>query len=364
MKDILTTKGVLSRAEVVTNLFLNPPRTGANGPDNSEWTLGTQQQLRWRTNITNYDLMLYQQLVCSDNNCANGPVLIKDNLKNDVLSFNWRVSVGSLSLSPTNTFFLVIRDVENEANQFQSSFLNFTGGPETPANTAPPVKASPTTVVVISTVSPSASPTTSSSSNTASNVSSEKPSASPTPPVTVTVPGQIPTTTPTSASTPASTPTPTTSALPPPSNGNLSSQAKLGVIIGIITAVALTICIGCYLGRRRKIRSKKLPVDSFKPQDSSPPVQLSELQVPGWGDQNAIPLPFTPRELHANGKFDSFKGVRELDAWSAPGELGDGNLDNFQGVRELEAWSAPGELGDGRRSRIKSEVYELGPRYT
>lgn len=72
-----TVQVVSSRADVQTNLFLNPPNTGSKGPENAEWSLDTQQQLRWKTDITKYDLMLYQQLVCNDNNCVNGPVMIK-----------------------------------------------------------------------------------------------------------------------------------------------------------------------------------------------------------------------------------------------------------------------------------------------
>ncbi|KAH7311866.1 hypothetical protein BKA65DRAFT_517711 [Rhexocercosporidium sp. MPI-PUGE-AT-0058] len=316
---------ISSRADVQTNLFLNPPSTGSNGPDNSEWSLGTQQQLRWKTNITNYDLMLYQQLVCSDNNCVNGPVMIKD-LKSDTSTFVWTVSTGSLSLSPTNTFFLIIRDVENELNQFGSSYLNFTKGVEAPANTAPPARSSPTTVVVASTLSPSSSSTTTSKSSASSPAASE----------TSLLPLPFPTSTSTSTSSSTATALPISS----PSRG-LSTGAKVGMVIGTVSVVVIAILLGWYLGRRRKIKSKKSPFHPFETPAPAPPVQLSELHVPGWGEQKPIPPPFTPRELHGKGKFDSFTGVRELDAWEKPGEF-----------------------GDGRRPGVKSGVYELGPRYT
>lgn len=306
---------VSSRADVNTNLFLNPPGTGSNGPDNSVWSLGTQQQLRWKTNITNYDLMLYQQLVCSDNNCVNGPVMIKEGLTEDTSTFVWTVSTGSLSLSPTNTFFLIIRDVENELNQFGSSYLNFTKGVEAPANTLPPVRSSPTTVVVTSTLSPpSGSTTTSQSTSTPLSSSGNSRTSSPTISETSSLPLSTPL--PTSSSTSSPTALPVSS----PSSG-LSIGAKIGMVIGAITAVVLAIFIGWYLGRRRKIRSKKSPFHPFENPPPAPPVQLAELHVPGWGEQKPIPPPFTPRELHGHGKFDSFKGVRELDAWDKPGEL-------------------------------------------
>ena len=113
------------------------------------------------------------------------------------------------------------------------------------------------------------------------------------------------------------------------------------MVIGAILLVVIAIFVGWYLGRRRKIRSKKSPFHPFETPPPAPPVQLSELHVPGWGEQKVIPPPFTPRELHGNGKFDTFKGVRELDAWDKPGEL-----------------------DSARRSGVKSGVYELGPRYT
>lgn len=70
------TKVLASRADVQTNLFLNPPETRSSGPDNSEWILGTTQHIRWSTDFSNFDFFLYQQLACGDHSCVNGPFLI------------------------------------------------------------------------------------------------------------------------------------------------------------------------------------------------------------------------------------------------------------------------------------------------
>lgn len=247
-----------------------------------------------------------------------------ENLGLETTSFVWTISTGTLSLSTSNVFFLIIRDVNDEQHQFGSRYLNFSVGVKAPADTEPPVKSNPTTVVVISTVSPSSAPSTTSSSS-ATPLSSSSSGNSRTVSQTLSETCSLSLSTSTAAPTSTSTLTSTPTALPtPPTAGDLPTGAKLGIIIGVLTAVVLAVLLGWYFGRRRKNNSKKSPFHPFETSPPVPPVQLSELDVPEWNEQKAIPLPFTPRELHAKGKFDRFSGVRELEAWEKPSELHDG----------------------------------------
>ncbi|KAH6725043.1 hypothetical protein BKA61DRAFT_589739, partial [Leptodontidium sp. MPI-SDFR-AT-0119] len=304
-------------------------------PLNSIFVLSTTQRISWSTTIQNFDFFLYQQLICDDNNCVNGPFLIAQNLTNETNTWNWQVTTGTLTLKPTNTFFLIIRDVNDELNQFGSSYLNFTSAIPLPGGRGSS-KQSSTSTTKLSPVTESSSATLSLTSITTVRPKSSAFSTSVTSSATsIASATTIPT--PTSA-----IPTILPTALPISSpSGDLSTGAKVGMIIGAISAVVIAIFLGWYLGRRRKNKSTKSPFHPFETPTPAPPVQLSELHVPGRGEQKPIPPPFTPRELHGKGKFDSFTGVQELDAWDKPSEL-----------------------GDGRRAVIKSGVPELGPIYT
>ncbi|CZT50746.1 uncharacterized protein RSE6_11788 [Rhynchosporium secalis] len=356
--DTFETSGtILSRADVVlTNLFLNPPKTGANGPDNTEFSIGTQQQLRWKTNITSYDLMLYQQLGCGDKSCINGPFLIADNLTNETKSWDWQVTTGSLTLKPTNTFFLRVRDAKDESNLFDSSTLDFTSsgpaGGDSPSAPSVTTSSTPSPKLSSTPIPKPTSPVSTKPTTTIAVTTSSTPSASVSRASSTSVPPASPTifisSTAIADPTSISTALPTSTAIPAPPKGGSSPATKVGIAIGVTLLVVIAIFLGWYLNRRRKARSRKSSLHSFETPSSADPAQLSgphELHVPGWGEQRPI-VPFTPRELHGNGKFDAVKGVRELEAWEKPGELGNRNLDDFESMRELEAWDKPGELGD------------------
>ncbi|KAH9218239.1 hypothetical protein DL95DRAFT_458496 [Leptodontidium sp. 2 PMI_412] len=307
------TKVLASRADVQTNLFLNPPETRSSGPDNSEWILGTTQHIRWSTDFSNFDFFLYQQLACGDHSCVNGPFLIAENLTSETKTWDWQVTTGTLTLKPTNTFFLRMIDVNDEKNEFDSSTLDFTSsGPAGGASSSLKLASTSTlkpssTTTIDSSSSASASPSVSSTSDIPVSSSSSFISAS------TTVAGSTPTV--------AFATTPT--AQPASSPDGISIGAKIGMIIGAVFLVVIAIFLGWYLGKRRKNKSTKSPFHPFENPAPTPPVQLSELHVLGWGEQKPIPPPFTPRELYRKGKFDNFTGVRELDAWDKPSELGD-----------------------------------------
>jgi len=114
-----------ARADQLTNFFNSPPPTGANGPNNLVLSIGSRLSLKWITNITSVNLLLFQQLErkpeCGD--CIVGPYVIAGKHENPSClvgvdnypanltdsDYDWTVTTGNLPKTP-NVYFFIVHD--------------------------------------------------------------------------------------------------------------------------------------------------------------------------------------------------------------------------------------------------------------
>ncbi|KAF1963311.1 hypothetical protein CC80DRAFT_587745 [Byssothecium circinans] len=120
--------------------FTFPGPMGKNGdyvtgvPD---WTVGTKQTLKWKTNLDNYAITLWQQDMSGTFARSGNQIYLKGPSDDEVGQFEWTIDPKGFDLKLSKVFWLNLRHIYKEDNSFKSTYFNLSAATTTTTSAGP-----------------------------------------------------------------------------------------------------------------------------------------------------------------------------------------------------------------------------------